>query len=317
MVASSRMIERFAELTGISNPISRAGDIDRAKINYHILQSNLQVLISCLKEHKQNISSVAKSRLKIAQQIKILSKDTPLAECSAIQESNTESRKCYVNITDSLDKRSDSLINKFRVNIIDYTVEWKTIMKEQVTESLASFEKARLEYDHYQRKMAHIQKTMDSLEMNEKPIDSILQQKKFRNEGKLEVTQEAYSLAHDRTARLLKEVTERGWKDLHPLFMKLAQFDYTYAAEQACISKDLNEVILVLQRISRANGISKTPRIENLMDAYNNIYFTGSTRDLGNSEKTLSPEPRKTESRDIEDDFTRDALVLYQKEVIV
>jgi len=158
---------------------------------------------------------------------------------------------------------------------------------------------------------------MDSLEMNEKSIDSILQQKKFRNEGKLEVTQEAYSLAHDRTARLLKEVTERGWKDLHPLFMKLAQFDYTYAAEQACISKDLNEVILVLQRISRANGISKTPRIENLMDAYNNIYFTGSTRDLGNSEKTLSPEPRKTESRDIEDDFTRDALVLYQKEVIV
>eukprot|EP00588_Corethron_pennatum_P010077 CAMPEP_0194271118 /NCGR_PEP_ID=MMETSP0169-20130528/4984_1 /TAXON_ID=218684 /ORGANISM="Corethron pennatum, Strain L29A3" /LENGTH=589 /DNA_ID=CAMNT_0039013397 /DNA_START=166 /DNA_END=1935 /DNA_ORIENTATION=- len=264
------------------------------------------------------MNSVRSSRLRVAQQLQTLAEGTPISGCvnsgKIEQDSQSGSRKSYVTIADALDQRSTVLIDKFRLYVIDYTVEWKKILKNRVTQSLAAFEKTRLEYDHYQRKMSSMRKTVTALEKRGKPIDPALNQKIFRNEEKLEETKASYFMSHRKTVLFLKEVTERSWKDLHPLFVKLAQFDCTFAKDQATISSDLNGVISILQKIALDNGMSKTARLKNLMYADPEEIYTGlPLRKIGTPNKTLSVELGSAEDLVTEaQPHTTSALVLYE-----
>jgi len=318
MVASRRVIEKFAEKSGFCNVITRTDDLRKATDNFHALQGNIHKLILCLKDHQKSMNSVRSSRLRIAQQLQTLAEGTPISGCvnsgKIEQDSQSGSRKSYVTIADALDQRSTVLIDKFRLYVIDYTVEWKKILKNRVTQSLAAFEKTRLEYDHYQRKMSSMRKTVTALEKKGKPIDPALNQKIFRNEEKLEETKANYFMSHRKTVLFLKEVTERSWKDLHPLFVKLAQFDCTFAKDQATISSDLNGVISALQKIALDNGMSKTARLKNLMYADPEEIYTGlPLRKIGTPNKTLSVELGSAEDLVTEaQPHTTGALILYE-----
>mmetsp|Transcript_23926 Transcript_23926/g.54456 ORF Transcript_23926/g.54456 Transcript_23926/m.54456 type:complete len:190 (-) Transcript_23926:2038-2607(-) len=165
---SQRVIDKIAEKTGLCD-VTRTDDLKKATEDYYFLRENINKLLLCLKEHQKSMNLVRNTRLKVALQMQVLAEGTPLSECvisrkmeqsvpqkegNVHKNTGHKSNKSYVEIVDTLDQRSMVLIDKFRLYVVEYTLEWKKILKNRVTQSLASFEKNRLEYDHYQRKVS-------------------------------------------------------------------------------------------------------------------------------------------------------------------
>lgn len=62
----------------------------------------------------------------------------------------------------------------------------------------------------------------------------------------------------------MEEVTERSWRDLHPLIVKVAQFDMTVANDDAKSLAPLAQVVATLKQVATDNGLSAQPRLKDL-----------------------------------------------------
>ena len=69
---------------------------------------------------------------------------------------------------------------------------------------------------------------------------------------------------------LIDEATLRSWKDLHPLLLKMIQFDVTVASCETKFFTKLNSVMDSLKIFAEQNGITGESRLSSLenMDAY-------------------------------------------------
>jgi len=269
-MVASRVLEKLAEKAGLRHAITKTEDLSKAKEDYAILRENIGKLIVFLKDNEKNFQAIRDSRMKTVKHLLEMSKLSPVGDCVSSGNDGESSddpelkKKTYLSVMNAFDKRSSILLDKFNVYVINYVIEWKKITKIRVTEGLQSFEAIRLEYDHYQRKVSTMQKTMLSLHQKGKPVDVTFVNKMRRNEEKLEETKDNYEEAYVKTILLLNEITQRSWKDLQPILVKLAQFDTAYASEQLDVFQSLDDVIEVLQNIAATNSMQKMGRLKNL-----------------------------------------------------
>uniref|UniRef100_A0A7S1BBE4 Uncharacterized protein n=2 Tax=Corethron hystrix TaxID=216773 RepID=A0A7S1BBE4_9STRA len=277
----SRVFDKFAERTGIRDAITKSDEVKRAKEEYTVLRNNIGKLIICLQDNEKKIQDNRESRKRTANQLVEMVKSSPLKDCVSSRndtESNDDGEsknKTYLSIFNAFDKRQDILLDKFNVYIINYVIEWRKIIKIRVMQALQSFEKLRLEYDHYQRKVSAMEKTLSSINQRGKPIDQAFTQKMKRNQEKLDETKDRYDEGYVKTILLLNEVTKRSWKDLQPILVKIAQFDSAYASEQIDVFEGLDDMIETLQQIAIKNGMPKMGRLKNLAFDEPEELFTG------------------------------------------
>jgi hypothetical protein len=196
-----------------------------------------------------------------------LSKNTPLFDCigltpSADRPSNTVCS--YWSIEDNLSAKAKSYAQKYQQFVIEYVVEWEKVVTQRINAGLKSSEEMRRDLDHYRKKVEDMRLSANKIMAKGKQVNKDAATRLQRNEEKLIAAKQNYNRTATDVCILMEEITERSWRDLHPMLIKCAQFDMTLSGDQAQILSQLAQVVHKLKDIATANGISPQPRLKDL-----------------------------------------------------
>jgi hypothetical protein len=201
----------------------------------------------------------------VAKQFTVLTKETPMFTCiglmpSADRPSNTVCS--YMSVHDDLGAKSKSYAAKYQQFVLDYAVEWEKIISTRIDAGIKKAELLRIELDHYQKKYEALRLTANQSMAKGKSVPSGHQEKLARNEEKLLSSKQTYNKVATDLCILMEEVTERSWRDLHPLLIKVAQFDMTLANDESKALAALAQVVTALKQVATDNGLSPQPRLK-------------------------------------------------------
>jgi hypothetical protein len=196
-----------------------------------------------------------------------LSKGTPLWEAtglmpSAERPSNTVCS--YASVHDTLSAKSKSYATKFKQFVLDYAVEWDNVVRTRVEAGLKKAEQVRRDLDHYQKKVEAMRLSANQVMAKGKSVPAATAERLGRNEEKLISSKQTYNKIATDLCILMEEVTERAWRDLHPLLIKCAQFDMTMSGDESTILSSLNQSVSELKQIGTENGLSAQARLKDL-----------------------------------------------------
>ena len=89
-----------------------------------------------------------------------------------------------------------------------------------------------MDLDHYQKKVEELNKDANKTMTKGKSVSDKGVDKLKRNEQKLVNARREHDQFVADLCCFMEEIMERGWKDLHPLLVKMAQFDITLSGEE-------------------------------------------------------------------------------------
>ena len=170
----------------------------------------------------------------------------------------------YSSVHDELGAKAQAYSGKYQQFVLDYAVEWEKVVKERVENGIKKSNESRVELDHYQKKVESLRLTVNQAMAKGKPVSATTKEKLHRNEEKFLASKERYNTIATDLCILIEEVTERQWRDLHPLLIKCAQFDMTLSSDEAKVLSNLNTVIGSLKKVATEQGISPQPRLKDL-----------------------------------------------------
>jgi hypothetical protein len=207
------------------------------------------------------------SSMQVAQHVAELSKQTPLFEHVGQlpnDQRSSETVTSYLYIQEGLHNKAKMYVSKYAEFVINYSVEWERIVTHRVTTGLKKEEKLRVEVDHYQEKVESLRTTANSALAKGKMVDTKTADRLGRNEEKLKQAKTAHQTFSQSLCILIDEVTDRSWRDLHPLLVKLAQFDMTLSEDESKALAKLDQVVNELKRVAATHGIKPQARLKDL-----------------------------------------------------
>ena len=181
---------------------------------------------------------------------------------SADRPSNTVCS--YASVHDDLAAKAKSYSQKYQQFVLEYAIEWEKVIRTRIDAGIKKAEELRIELDHYQKKTEALRLQANQAMAKGKPVSSNTQEKLSRNEEKLIASKQGYNRVATDLCILMEEVTERSWRDLHPLLIKCAQFDMTLASDEAKVLAELNGVVASLKQVATEKGLSAQPRLKDL-----------------------------------------------------
>jgi len=250
----NRIVTRVKDKTGIAKSKNRSDDLTDLQTKYTLFAKNQKFLITTLTNNQSQMAAYSKSRLEVAKAINSLTVDTPLFKCAGDIPANAvgttdgggehsevvphdSSPASYAAVHLQLHKKNKMYLEKYKEHILDYAREWERILSTRITGHLKQSEKLRVDLDHYAKKVEDMNKTMNKTMSKGKSINDAGVDKLKRNEQKLTQARAQYDRFVNDLCGFMEEVMERGWKDLHPLLVKMAQFDSTLSNEEATLLK--------------------------------------------------------------------------------
>eukprot|EP00571_Detonula_confervacea_P013277 CAMPEP_0172299422 /NCGR_PEP_ID=MMETSP1058-20130122/1738_1 /TAXON_ID=83371 /ORGANISM="Detonula confervacea, Strain CCMP 353" /LENGTH=611 /DNA_ID=CAMNT_0013008869 /DNA_START=157 /DNA_END=1992 /DNA_ORIENTATION=+ len=257
MMKKNRIVTRVKDKTGIAKSKNRSEDLNDLRSKYTQFAKNQKFLITTLTNNHASMAAYSKSRLEVAKAINSLTVDTPLFKCAGDIPANAVGTtdggggnststdivphqshpSSYAAIHLQLHKKNKMYLEKYTEHILNYATEWERILSTRITGHLKQSEKLRVDLDHYARKVEDMNKTMNKTMSKGKSINDAGVDKLKRNEQKLSQARQEYDRFVNDLCGFMEEVMERGWKDLHPLLVKMAQFDATLSNEEAVLLK--------------------------------------------------------------------------------
>ena len=154
--------------------------------------------------------------------------------------------------------------SKYAQFVIDYAVEWEKVVIDRVSKALKKQEQIQREVDHYQTKVESLRQTANQTMAKGKQVDPKSAERLTRNEEKLIKIKQAHNKFTSDLCLLIEEITDRSWRDLHPLLVKIAQFDVTLSADESKSMATLNSVVSELKRLAVNHGIKPQARLKDL-----------------------------------------------------
>ena len=231
------------------------------------------------------MQALAKAKLQVAQHIALLSRDTVLYEMagqSAGADRSSESVNSFFSIQEGVCNKNIMYVDKYKQFVVDYAQEWYTTVTTRVGEGLKRAETMRVELSHYQSKVESLRQSANSTMAKGKQIDTKTSEKLTRNEDKFIKTKEQTSRYINDLCLLMEEITERSWRDLHPLLVKCAQFETQVSGDESKAQAALSQVVTALKKIADDHGISAQARLKDLKELDPHTLSTRSKNDSRN-----------------------------------
>ncbi|KAL7570320.1 hypothetical protein ACA910_017167 [Epithemia clementina (nom. ined.)] len=264
-MAKTRVGVVLREKIGTNKTTSRSTDLISLTERYNVWCQRIRSLIQSLEKHHAAMAQMENSRSLVAKSIATMSQNTPLWTATGLLPSAdrpSSSVSSYSSINDILSAKTKNYTTKYKQFVIDYAIEWEKVVRTRIDTATKKAEELRRDLDHYRKKVEELRNTTNRSMTKGKQIKQEAQEKLRRNEEKLVAAKNTYNkVAHD-LCILIEEVTERSWRDLHPLLVKVAQFDMTLAQDESQILSSLTDVVAKLKEISTAQGVSGQPRLK-------------------------------------------------------
>ncbi|KAL3811679.1 hypothetical protein ACHAXA_010318 [Cyclostephanos tholiformis] len=266
---SNRIVTRIKDTTGIAKSKNRSEDLTELRRKYQQFSKNLKYLITTLTNNHASMVAYGKSRLEVAKAINALTVDTPLFGCAGdipaaavgttdggsaapaggeggdANSSSTDlvvvggnNPSSYAAIHLQLHRKNKLYHDKYTEHILNYATEWERILTTRITGHLKQSETLRVDLDHYAKKVEDLHKSINKTMTKGKIVGDENVDKLKRNEAKLAQARQEYDRFVNDLCGLMEEVMLRGWKDLHPLLVKMAQFDTTLSNEESTLLRN-------------------------------------------------------------------------------
>lgn len=255
----NRIVTRVKDRTGLAKSKNRNEDLADLRVKYAKFSKNLKFLISTLVQNRAAALAHSKARLEVAKAVNSLTVDTPLFRCGGdipasavgtadgggeggadVSEAVVPYQKdptSYAAIHLQLHKKHKMYGDKYTEHIVTYAKAWQSILDARVAKHLKQAESLRVDLDHYGKKVDDLNRTVNKTMSRGKAVSDAGADKVKRNEQKLVAARREYDRFVNDLCGFLDEVLDRGWKDLHPLLVKMAQFDATLSGEEAGLLK--------------------------------------------------------------------------------
>ena len=143
----------------------------------------------------------------------------------------------YAAIHLQLHKKNKLYHDKYTEHILNYATEWERILSTRISGHLKQSETLRVDLDHYARKVEDMHRSINKTMTKGKMVGDDSVDRLKRNEAKLVLARVEYDRFVNDLCGFMEEVMLRGWKDLHPLLVKMAQFDTTLSNEESTLFK--------------------------------------------------------------------------------
>ena len=170
----------------------------------------------------------------------------------------------YANVHNDVTGRARGYMQKYEEFIINYAVEWERVLTERVQEDIRRTDNHKRDFDHYAKKVDSLRSAHDKLLMKGKVAKGEDIDRLQRNEIKLRTAETDYHKCSEDLLMLIDEVVNRGWKDLLPLIIKMAQFDATYAADEAQTFHTFHDLTVKMKQIGDLFQVDNKPRLRAL-----------------------------------------------------
>lgn len=265
-MGKARAAMRIKEAVGVKKATNRSGELVALKERYTTLRTHLKHLIIALKSHHASMIQYDKSRLAVAKQVGAISENSPIFDHAGKLPSKEGSGTVmsFASIHLAVSERTNMYADKYQKFVVDYTVEWEKVITHRINTALKQAEVLRRDLDHYQKKVESLRQSANAAMAKGKQVDASKAEKLSRNEEKLLKSREEYEVFASDLCILIEEVTERSWKDLHPLLIKMAQFDSTLSDDQAKIFVNLSGIVESLKDLARKHGLKPQARLKDL-----------------------------------------------------
>eukprot|EP00978_Attheya_sp_CCMP212_P043536 scaffold286178_cov57-Attheya_sp.AAC.1 len=263
-----RVGTRLKDATGLNKKKNRSADLEAMTERFKSLKTHLKHLITALKQQHGAMVQMNKTRAEVAKNVTAMSAHSPIYDCCGVMAGGEESGGLqrgdvcsYASVTLAVAERSTMYTEKYAQFVVDYAVEWEKAVSTRISTSLKDAEKLRRDLDHYQSKVESLRLTANQAMAKGKMVDPKQAEKLNRNETKYARARSEYESFASTLCVLLEEVTERAWKDLHPLMVKLVQFDFILNSDEHKIFASLNQVETELKIIAQEHGVTPQSRL--------------------------------------------------------
>jgi len=264
---------------------NKSEDLTKLTDDYNIFCKRLQGLVNALINQHAAMQQLAKAKIQVAQHLAVMSKDTVLYETTgqtAGADRSTDSVNSYFSVQEGVRNKNSMYAEKYKEHVVDYAREWYKVVTDRVGAGLKKAETMQVELDHYQSKVESLRQSANSTMAKGKQVDTKSAEKLTRNEDKLIKTKESSSKFINDLCLLMEEVTERSWRDLHPLLIKCSQFEVQVSGDESKALVSLNGVVASLKKIASDNGITSQNRLKDLGKLDPHVLSTRSKDDSRN-----------------------------------
>mmetsp|Transcript_18113 Transcript_18113/g.27411 ORF Transcript_18113/g.27411 Transcript_18113/m.27411 type:complete len:397 (-) Transcript_18113:177-1367(-) len=260
-MGKARVAVRIKDVVSRSKSVNHNINLDALSQRYNDMMKKINRLTTALNKHHSLIKEMSNSRVNVATQISDLAQGSPLESHAGGVENNSES---YSAIHQGLSKDVEGYADKYQEFIIGYVVEWNKVISARTKAGLKKTASLRRDLDHYQRKVDELNRKVNATLAKGSPTDAKTKSKMKRNENKLVKAKDAYKLAAEEMCMYLQETVDQGWKDLHPLLVKIAQFDMSLVGEETDYLSGMDTVITALSALALSNNLKVMGRLEEL-----------------------------------------------------
>ena len=202
----------------------------------------------------------------------------------------------YLKIQKTMVGRAQLFGQKFEKHIVAYIKDWDDAVSTRISALMKEHERRRLDLEHYTRKVEGMRLTVNKAMASGKKVPADAADKLQRNEIKLKQSRESFEKYTHDFYLIVNEVTDRAWKDLHPILVKMLQFDMTLAQEEAKLYSSLRETIEALKAIGTANDLDANGRLTAIRTLQAEYLFTGDRTQLFQNRLMLENGPTRTNS---------------------
>ena len=154
-----------------------------------------------------------------------------MAETSPIQDAlgDTKDPTSLLSRERNLHSQNSKNDGKFRKNVLEYVMEWESIVITRVDDEHKIVKQLREVQRHYQNKVEKLRNKTHALSDKGKSVSSSLEAKLDRNESKLQEASQGYESYAKRFAIMVEEVVQQGWRDLVPLVSRLMTLEMEFS----------------------------------------------------------------------------------------
>ena len=264
--SKARLSLRLKEKAG-KKPRNRSGELVAMTERFEVLKSKMKLLVAALHAQHKSMVELNRTRVEVAKQVGAIAEKSPIYEYAGLlpgSETPKGTVTSYASVHQSMANRNKMYIDRYKQFVVDYAIEWEKVVVTRISNDLKTSEKYRIDLDHYQAKVESLRKNVNSAMAKGKLVDPKKSEQLKRNEDKLSRSRAEYEDFASQLCVLIEEVTDRAWKDLHPLLIKMAQFDATLSADEAKLFGDLNTVTTNLKNIAQQHGLKPQARLKEL-----------------------------------------------------